>query len=233
MRRLLLVLAAACRSSAPQASPPPPPPSQPARVLPQEASVVTDETRARDFLAKLQKHDGAGAFTMMTERMRGALPAEQLGVVWTQLEQQAGAFQQIERADVTPVKDSHVVDAHASFARAKLVLRVTIDPTGQVSGFFAKPEAPPPYDPPPYVDRSTFDEIDVMVGKLPGTLSLPKRASHVPAVVLVHGSGPNDRDEHIGALEPFHDLAWGLASRGIAVLRYDKRTKVDPTGVRT
>jgi dienelactone hydrolase len=201
--------------------------------LPQEAAVVTDEARARDFLAKLQKHDGAGAFAMMNDRMRGALPAEQLGVVWTQLEQQAGAFQQIERADVTPVKDSHVVDAHATFARAKLVLRVTIDPTGQVSGFFVKPEAPPPYDPPPYVDRGKFDEIDVMVGKLPGTLSLPKGASHVPAIVLVHGSGPNGRDEHIGALEPFHDLAWGLASRGIAVLRYDKRTKVDPTGVRT
>ena len=45
------------------------------------------------------------------------------------------------------------------------------------------------------------------------------------AVVLVHGSGPNDRDETILANKPFRDLAWGLASRGIAVLRYEKRTK--------
>jgi dienelactone hydrolase len=44
-------------------------------------------------------------------------------------------------------------------------------------------------------------------------------------VVLVHGSGPNDRDETILANKPFRDLAWGLASRGIAVLRYEKRTK--------
>jgi uncharacterized protein len=43
-------------------------------------------------------------------------------------------------------------------------------------------------------------------------------------VVLVHGSGPNDRDETVGAAKPFRDLAWGLASRGIAVLRYEKRT---------
>jgi len=44
--------------------------------------------------------------------------------------------------------------------------------------------------------------------------------------VLVHGSGPLDRDETVGANKPFRDLAEGLASRGIAVLRYEKRTKV-------
>jgi hypothetical protein len=45
------------------------------------------------------------------------------------------------------------------------------------------------------------------------------------AVVLVHGSGPNDRDETLGPNKPFRDLAWGLADRGIAVLRYEKRTR--------
>jgi hypothetical protein len=48
------------------------------------------------------------------------------------------------------------------------------------------------------------------------------------AVVLVHGSGPNDRDETVGANHPFRDLAWGLADRGIAVLRYEKRTRQYP-----
>jgi len=43
-------------------------------------------------------------------------------------------------------------------------------------------------------------------------------------VILVHGSGPHDRDETIGPNKPFRDLAWGLANRGIAVLRYEKRT---------
>jgi hypothetical protein len=43
---------------------------------------------------------------------------------------------------------------------------------------------------------------------------------------LVHGSGPGDRDETVGACKPFRDLALGLATRGIAVLRYDKRTRV-------
>jgi dienelactone hydrolase len=55
---------------------------------------------------------------------------------------------------------------------------------------------------------------------------MPKGEGPHPAVVLVHGSGPNDRDETIGPNKPFRDIAHGLASRGIAVLRYDKRTRV-------
>ncbi len=61
--------------------------------------------------------------------------------------------------------------------------------------------------------------------EMPGTFCLPRdRKGKVPAVVLVHGSGPNDRDETIGPNKPFRDLARGLAAAGIASLRYDKRT---------
>jgi alpha-beta hydrolase superfamily lysophospholipase len=44
-------------------------------------------------------------------------------------------------------------------------------------------------------------------------------------IVLVHGSGPQDRDSTLGPNKPLRDLAWDLAARGIAVLRYEKRTK--------
>ena len=64
---------------------------------------------------------------------------------------------------------------------------------------------------------------------LPGTLSMPTGSGPFPAVVLVAGSGPQDRDETIGPNAPLRDLAWGLASNGIAVLRYDKRTKAHGT----
>jgi dienelactone hydrolase len=76
------------------------------------------------------------------------------------------------------------------------------------------------------VERDTA----IAVGKLrlPATLSIPSGATAAPAIVLVHGSGPNDRDETVGANKPFRDLAQGLAERGIVVLRYDKRSKVAP-----
>jgi dienelactone hydrolase len=63
---------------------------------------------------------------------------------------------------------------------------------------------------------------------LPATLAMPRGAGPFPAVVLVHGSGPQDRDETIGANRPFLDLARDLAARGIAVLRYEKRTHAHP-----
>jgi dipeptidyl aminopeptidase/acylaminoacyl peptidase len=58
-------------------------------------------------------------------------------------------------------------------------------------------------------------------------LSIPDEANGLfPAVVLVHGSGPSDMDEKVGNNYPFRDLAEGLSAKGIAVLRYDKRTFV-------
>ncbi|NOT89385.1 MAG: alpha/beta fold hydrolase [Lysobacter sp.] len=47
-------------------------------------------------------------------------------------------------------------------------------------------------------------------------------------MVLVHGSGPQDRDSTIGPNRPLLDIARGLAERGVAVLRYEKRTKAHP-----
>ena len=74
----------------------------------------------------------------------------------------------------------------------------------------------------------------VTVGKgtkfpLKGMLTLPDDLSApVPAVVMVHGSGSSNMDEKVMKLTPFRDLAEGLAQRGIASLRYDKRTFAHP-----
>ncbi len=59
---------------------------------------------------------------------------------------------------------------------------------------------------------------------LPGTLTLPAGEGPFPLVIFVHGSGPADRNETMGKTTLFADLANGLAQRGIASLRYDKRT---------
>ena len=78
----------------------------------------------------------------------------------------------------------------------------------------------------------TIIEEEITVGQgtdyeLAGLLTLPKdRQDKLPALVLVHGSGPSDRDESAYAYKPFRDIAWGLAQQGIAVIRYDKRTYV-------
>jgi dienelactone hydrolase len=67
---------------------------------------------------------------------------------------------------------------------------------------------------------------------VPGTLSLPHQPGPlpalVPALVLLGGSGPEDRNGSIGRSKPLKDLAWGLASGGVAVLRFDKVTHAHP-----
>ena len=71
---------------------------------------------------------------------------------------------------------------------------------------------------------------DIVVGKgskypLKGILTMPEDLREpVPAVVFVHGSGASNMDEKVGKLTPFKDLAEGLAKRGIASVRYDKRS---------
>jgi len=99
--------------------------------------------------------------------------------------------------------------------------------TDRLEGLYFLPPraaARPDEAPPSYADPARYEERDVSVAGLPGTLTLPRAAAPSPAVVLVHGSGPQDRDETVIANKPFRDLALGLATRGIAVLRYEKRT---------
>ena len=59
---------------------------------------------------------------------------------------------------------------------------------------------------------------------LSGLLTLPDGDGPFPAVVMVHGSGPSNMDEKVMAITPFKDLAEGLAAKGVASVRYDKRT---------
>lgn len=62
--------------------------------------------------------------------------------------------------------------------------------------------------------------------KLPGSLFLPNNLKKSPVVILVHGSGPHDRNQSIGKNKIFLDIALDLVQKGIAVLIYDKRTYV-------
>ncbi len=89
-----------------------------------------------------------------------------------------------------------------------------------------------PWEPPPYANPASFAETPVTLGDgplaVPATLSLPHRAGPVPGVVLLSGSGAHDQDETIGRNKPLKDVAWGLASAGIAVLRFEKVTHAHP-----
>jgi len=215
--------------SPPVASPAPSPAALPETASARDQAAIALATALLDHLAR-GRFDEAEA--LFSPTMRAAVPADKLQQVWTSLAQSAGPAGAPGQPAISQQGDVSVVSVPLAYAKASLVARIASDATGQITGFLIQP-APPPAAAPlataPYIER------DTTVGNgeraLPATLTLPKSASGtspVPAVVLVHGSGPQDRNETIGPNRPFLDIARGLAQKGIAVLRYDKRTKARP-----
>jgi len=84
-----------------------------------------------------------------------------------------------------------------------------------------RPQTPKP--PFPYAAREVTYPNDEAGITLAGTLTVPEGDGPHPAVVLISGSGPQDRNETIFGHEPFRVLADHLSRRGIAVLRFDDR----------
>ncbi|MCC6360031.1 MAG: alpha/beta hydrolase [Phycisphaerales bacterium] len=89
-----------------------------------------------------------------------------------------------------------------------------------------EPRPPFPYD---AIDV-TFENATADGVTLAGTLTIPREKRPVPAVVLISGSGPQDRDESLLGHKPFLVLADHLTRSGIAVLRYDDRGTGASTG---
>ena len=200
-------------------------------LLPIHARAADLAAAGKQFVDLLAKQDFAAAVTQYDATMKAALPEAKLRETWQAVQTQAGPFQKQVRARTEKVQGYDVVLVTCQFEKMTLDTKVVFNSEGKVSGLFFLPSQPPAeaFGPPPYARTNAFREKETRVGDgqwaLPGTLTLPQGAGPWPAVVLVHGSGPQDRDETVGANKPFRDLAWGLATKGIAVLRYEKRTK--------
>lgn len=232
---MILSLAAACASQ-PAATPLPATPVPTVSVpIATSETAQASITAAEKLLEQFIQQDYAGMIGSFNDAMTAALPQDKLQQAWDGIKQQFGAYQSATSTKFIARKDKYdVILIAVKFEQGTLGFRVSVDTTtGQIGGLQFVPvdtAQAAPYTVPAYVDQTKFEEKDVTIGtgewQLPGTLTLPKGNGPFAAVVLVHGSGPNDRDETIGPNKPFKDLAWGLASQGIAVLRYDKRTKV-------
>lgn len=126
-------------------------------------------------------------------------------------------------ANVDPTdRDDDVVTVAFEFADVTERATIRVGEDGVEDASFS-----PEYEVPEYVDESSFEERDVAVDAgditLPGVITVPDGPDRVPGAVLVHGAGITDPDGTVGASKILKDLAWGLASEGIATLRYERR----------
>lgn len=218
MRSCVVVLPVLClwfllgaQAPAPQA----PPPDQRARQ-------ITDLLLAGNYEEIYAAFSPDMKIKLPLERLRS-----QLGGALSQL----GKVESIGQPELRKSGNFDVALVPVKFQFMAVNVVITLDAEARVRGLFLRPQEAPgaKWQRPPYSRPDAFVEREVTVGedpwKLPGTLTLPKGAGPWPAVVLVHGSGPQDRDETVGNHKVFKDLAEGLATRGIAVLRYEKRTR--------
>ena len=187
-------------------------------------------TVGKQFVELMRQGDFESAVTGFDATMARVMPAEKLEGAWKSVVSKAGPFREQVGARVEKSGQYEIAVVTCRFEKGPLDIKVVFDSEKRITGLWFAPSLPAiEYKAPTYANPKAFDEREVQVGVapwiLPATLALPNGDGPFPALVLVHGSGPNDRDETVGPNKPFRDLAWGLASCGIAVLRYEKRTR--------
>jgi len=171
------------------------------------------------------------AYDFFNDSVKTQLSLERFETAWGQVLSIYGNFTGIHSTRLTNESGYRVVYVTCNFSKLGFLdIKMVFDNQSRIIDFeFVSSEGVNQYTTPSYVNLDAFTEMNVTVGSgewiLPGTLSIPKGSGLFPGVVLVQGSGPNDRDESIGPNKPFKDLARGLASQGVVVLRFEKRTK--------
>ena len=193
-----------------------------------DSETLLDKARtfARHFVDK--KFDAMQP--MMDATMKRAFAPAAAAQQHSILVQRAGEFEAFGDARRADDSGYRIVLVGMTFANAAFDAKVVFDRNALVAGFFFVPASAMESKKPPYADEARFREEKTRVStgqyELPGVLTIPVGIQAPPVAVFVHGSGPSDRDATLGPNKPFRDIAWGLANRGIASLRYDKRTLV-------
>lgn len=191
-------------------------------------TAATPEDTARKALDLLIAKKYADLVPMFTPNSRAinteANLAKQIPDSW-------GPVQTIGTPQVQKLGTNNAIFIPVKFANQEATFAATLTEKGELGIINFRVD---PWKHPPYSKPDSFKERAVTIGAgtkwaLGGTLTVPDGAGPFPGVVLVHDAGAADRDEIVGSLKVFKDLAEGLASRGIVVLRYDKRTKTYPS----
>ncbi len=190
---------------------------------PRDPAEPPEVSRAREFIDLVEQGDYDAAVKGFDDTVRKALPPDKLKAGWAAVKDQFGKLKKQDPVRIEKTDKYLIVFVPCVFEKATIDAKIVFDKDGQITGLFFLPAAGE-YKPPAYVKRDSFNDADVKFGKeewaLPGTLTIPKGGGPFAAIVLVHGSGPQDRDETVGPNKPFFQLAGGLAHQGIAILPY-------------
>ena len=180
---------------------------------------------------KLLMSGNPEAYNYFGESFKHKVSLAQVSALPQQFTAKFGKFIAVDRSSTIKQNGMHYVLLNTSFDLANPLFALTFDAKGEIVGLFVQKEnRKAAYKDPSYANKELYTEekINIQTGEfqLPGIFTKPKTGENFPVVILVHGSGPADKDASVGNTKLFRDLALGLATKGIATIRYDKRTKV-------
>jgi len=180
---------------------------------------------AKAYLGELIKEEYGNAYKNYPHnaQMMEMVNPEKYENIFKELKKTAGDFTGYNGIDISQKGTYRIIAIGTHFEKQNYNMNVTFEENGDIAGLtfslytFGEEVLP-----------EGISETDVKFGLedwvLTGKVSRPEADGIYPALILVHGSGPNNMNERVGLNEPFKDIAHYLAENGIAVLRYDKRT---------
>ncbi len=213
------------------------------RAEPAPAGAIDHEARAKQIVTWLDAGEHAKVRELFDEAMTAALASDiAIAATWSAIEAQFGQLDRQIGTSVSTQAPYTIVLVTCQFASAPMDVRVVFDQAGRLAGLQITPTQNPeaygerpqtPKPPFPYTERPVSYPNPIGGIQIGGTLTIPAGAGRHPAVVLITGSGSQDRDETLFGHKPFLVIADHLTRRGIAVLRLDDRgvgqTTGDPT----
>jgi uncharacterized protein len=197
-------------------------------------SVFPQDTPIPEFtknaLSEILSENFSALYARFDEKMKAAMPEDTLKETLKTLFIQVGSFKSQVSFLHKKSGDYDIFTATCQFEIAALDIELVFNPQQKISGLFFKPAASTiqkrpqnPKKPYPYHEEEVIFESRESGIKLSGTLTFPESGGPFPAVVLISGSGAQDRNEELMGHKPFLVLSDYLTRHGIAVLRFDDR----------
>lgn len=178
---------------------------------------------ALDVAECIKNKDYEPITNLFDDTLKAALSSKDIEACFTQLEAVLGPIQSYSFFSTGRFDEYEEADVLLKYAQTTVSLAIVINEQNQISGFHTNQYTPELSLPTGAIEKEiTFGASETY--PLSGTLTLPSKTGSYPVVILVHGSGPLDRDETVYNTKLFRDIAYGLAKQGIATFRYDKRT---------
>lgn len=195
------------------------------------STAQTNEELSVSFVKQLERHQYDSCYAMFDTIIANKFSVAMLEQMWQSLPRYMGEYKGYSTITSEKKDALDVISVRCEFEKTKMDLQFSFNDHKKIVGmFFVPPKNKGAYVYPEYSQSHKFYETKIAVKTgtytLPGVLCVPNNTKNPPVVILLAGSGPNDKDETIGANKVLKDLAVGLSSNGIATYRYDKRTLV-------